>query len=85
MNAGELCFMGNIDIRSLETGDRSRIADECLGKLNGMKALRASTFSCPTILFRPVSRCRTMNICWNCFGRTAGINLDTQTVKCLGG
>ena len=38
---GELCFMGNIDIRALETGDRCRIRDECLGKLNGMKALRA--------------------------------------------
>lgn len=38
---GELCFMGNIDIRALETGDRDRIRDECLGKLNGMRALRA--------------------------------------------
>lgn len=37
----KLCFMGNIDIRALESGDRSRIREECLGKLNGMKALRA--------------------------------------------
>jgi len=37
----KLCFMGNIDIRALESGDRGRIKDECLGKLNGMKALRA--------------------------------------------
>ncbi|MBL7076393.1 MAG: hypothetical protein ISS31_02875 [Kiritimatiellae bacterium] len=36
-----LCFMGNIDIRALESGDRERIRDECLTKLNGMKALRA--------------------------------------------
>jgi uroporphyrinogen decarboxylase len=37
----KLCFMGNIDIRALESGDRDRIKEECLGKLNGMKALRA--------------------------------------------
>ena len=37
----KLCFMGNIDIRELESGDRDRIKTECLGKLNGMKALRA--------------------------------------------
>ncbi len=37
----KLCFMGNIDIRALESGDRDRIREECLGKLNGMKALRA--------------------------------------------
>ena len=37
----KLCFMGNIDIRALESGDRDRIKTECLGKLNGMKALRA--------------------------------------------
>ncbi len=37
----KLCFMGNIDIRAIESGDRSRIKDECLTKLNGMKALRA--------------------------------------------
>jgi uroporphyrinogen decarboxylase len=37
----KLCFMGNIDIRELESGDRNRIKAECLGKLNGMKALRA--------------------------------------------
>ncbi len=36
-----LCFMGNIDIRALESGNRERIREECLGKLNGMKALRA--------------------------------------------
>ncbi len=37
----KLCFMGNIDIRSLESGDRIRIKQECLAKLNGMKRLRA--------------------------------------------
>ncbi|TFH04331.1 MAG: hypothetical protein E4H09_03775 [Spirochaetales bacterium] len=37
----KLCFMGNIDIRALETGSRDLIRDECLGKLNGMKKLRA--------------------------------------------
>jgi uroporphyrinogen decarboxylase len=37
----KLCFMGNIDVRALESGDRDRIREECLGKLNGMKALRA--------------------------------------------
>ena len=37
----KLCFMGNIDIRALESGSRERIKEECLGKLNGMKALRA--------------------------------------------
>lgn len=37
-----LCFMGNIDIRALESGNRDRIRDECIGKLNGMKALRAA-------------------------------------------
>ncbi len=36
-----LCFMGNIDVRALESGDRDRIKEECLGKLNGMKTLRA--------------------------------------------
>jgi uroporphyrinogen-III decarboxylase len=36
-----LCFMGNLDIRAMESGDRDRIKEECLGKLNGMKALRA--------------------------------------------
>lgn len=37
----KLCFMGNINIRELESGDRDRIKAECLGKLNGMKKLRA--------------------------------------------
>ncbi|MBT3193140.1 MAG: hypothetical protein HN341_11350 [Verrucomicrobia bacterium] len=37
----KLCFMGNIDIRALESGDREKIKEECLGKLNGMKALHA--------------------------------------------
>jgi uroporphyrinogen decarboxylase len=38
---GQLCFMGNLDIRAFESGDRARIKDEVLGKINGMKALRA--------------------------------------------
>ena len=37
----KLCFMGNIDVRSLESGNRERIRGECLGKLNAMKKLRA--------------------------------------------
>ena len=37
----KLCFMGNLDIRAFESGDRNRIREECLGKLNGMKALKA--------------------------------------------
>ena len=37
----KLCFMGNIDVRALESGNRDRIKEECLGKLNGMKKLRA--------------------------------------------
>jgi len=37
----KLCFMGNIDVRVLETGDRAKIKEECLTKLNGMKKLRA--------------------------------------------
>lgn len=37
----KLCFMGNIDVRALESGNRDTIKQECLGKLNGMKALRA--------------------------------------------
>lgn len=37
----KLCFMGNLDIRALESGDRAKIRGEWLGKLNGMKELRA--------------------------------------------
>jgi uroporphyrinogen decarboxylase len=37
----KLCFIGNLDIRAFESGDRDRIREECLGKLNGMKKLRA--------------------------------------------
>jgi uroporphyrinogen decarboxylase len=37
----KLCFMGNIDVRALESGDRKVIEAEVLTKLNGMKALRA--------------------------------------------
>jgi uroporphyrinogen decarboxylase len=37
----KLCFMGNIDVRALESGDRNRIKEECLGKLRGMQSLRA--------------------------------------------
>lgn len=36
-----LCFMGNIDVRVLASGDRALIREECLSKLNGMKKLRA--------------------------------------------
>ena len=37
----KLCFIGNLDIRTFESGDRDRIREECLGKLNGMKKMRA--------------------------------------------
>jgi uroporphyrinogen decarboxylase len=37
----KLCFMGNLDIRAFESGDRGKIREECMGKLNGMKAIRA--------------------------------------------
>ena len=37
----KLCFMGNLDVRAFESGDRQRLAAEVLGKINGMKALRA--------------------------------------------
>ena len=37
----DLCFMGNINVHVLETSDRDRIREECLGKLNGMKEMRA--------------------------------------------
>jgi uroporphyrinogen decarboxylase len=37
----KLCFMGNIDVRVLESGDRAAIEQEVLGKFNGMKELRA--------------------------------------------
>ena len=36
-----ICFMGNIDVTVLETGDRYKIQSECLSKIEGMKALRA--------------------------------------------
>lgn len=36
-----LCFMGNLDVRAFESGDRRRIASEVVGKIEGMKALRA--------------------------------------------
>jgi uroporphyrinogen decarboxylase len=36
-----LTFMGNLDIRAFESGDRRLIHDECLGKLKGMTAQRA--------------------------------------------
>lgn len=36
-----LCFMGNINVMALESGDREKIREECLYKLEGMKKLRA--------------------------------------------
>jgi uroporphyrinogen decarboxylase len=36
-----LCFMGNLDIRPFESGNRDLIRDEIVGKMRGMKALRA--------------------------------------------
>lgn len=37
----KLCFMGNLDVRAFESGDRDRIREECLGKLKGMVEQRA--------------------------------------------
>ena len=37
----ELYFMGNINIEAIESGDRDKIREECLAKMNGMKKLRA--------------------------------------------
>jgi uroporphyrinogen decarboxylase len=37
----KLCFMGNLDIRAFESGDRAKIRDEVTYKLDGMKAARA--------------------------------------------
>lgn len=37
----KLCFMGNINVMELESGDRSRIEKEVLRKINGMKKMRA--------------------------------------------
>jgi len=37
----KLCFMGNLDVRAFESGDRQRLAAEVLGKMRGMKELRA--------------------------------------------
>jgi len=37
----KLCFMGNINVMALESGDRNRIKDECLSKIEGMKKLRS--------------------------------------------
>lgn len=37
----QLCFMGNLDIRPFESGDRTRITAEVMGKIEGMKRLRA--------------------------------------------
>lgn len=36
-----LTFMGNLDVRALESGDRDRIRDEAMTKLEGMRRLRA--------------------------------------------
>lgn len=36
-----LCFMGNIDVRVLESGDKKAIERECREKLDGMRELRA--------------------------------------------
>jgi uroporphyrinogen decarboxylase len=38
--AGQLCWMGNVDVRVLESGDRAAIERAALAKLNGMRALR---------------------------------------------
>jgi uroporphyrinogen decarboxylase len=37
----KLCFMGNLDVRAFESGDRQRLETEVLDKMRGMKELRA--------------------------------------------
>jgi len=37
----DLCFMGNLDVRAYESGDRDLLRDEILAKVEGMKRLRA--------------------------------------------
>lgn len=37
----KLCFMGNINVMELESGNRERIKNEILYKINGMKKLKA--------------------------------------------
>jgi len=37
----KLCFMGNLDVRAFESGDRQRLEAEVLGKIRGMRELRA--------------------------------------------
>lgn len=37
----KLCFMGNLNIMDFESGDRNKIEEEVLSKLNGMRELRA--------------------------------------------
>jgi len=37
---GQVCFMGNIDVRELESGDRERMKKEVLTKLKGMTAMK---------------------------------------------
>lgn len=37
----KLCFMGNLDIRAYESGDRKKIKEEVVGKMEAMKKLRA--------------------------------------------
>ena len=37
----KLCFMGNLNVVEFESGDRKRIHAEVIGKLNGMRKLRA--------------------------------------------
>jgi len=38
----DTCLVGiALDVRVVATGDRVKIKEECFGKLNGMKALRA--------------------------------------------
>jgi hypothetical protein len=46
----KLCFMGHLDVRAFESGDRQRLKAEVLGKIRGMKEHRA-----PCIVMSAVS------------------------------
>jgi uroporphyrinogen decarboxylase len=37
----KLCFMGNLDVRAFESNDRQRLEAEVLGKIRGLRELRA--------------------------------------------
>lgn len=58
----KLCFMGNINIMALEIGNRDKIREECLGKLNGMKIKRGGMLraaASPILFLAPMPTSKT--------------------------